>query len=470
MSAWIFFVIVAGLFVTGIFAFHLLFRCFLKQYDLQEISSCIKPHLAFAGLVLLLIGAGMGSAVFVSFEENELFGFGTKSLVIAFIAACLWSVGENMGLSGWKRALFLYGLCLIGVFGMPVADTFLFMSVPAPVVCLLGALFWMIFVLAFQRLDKIPGFSINGALSFFIFTVFLSFFFAQMPFLFGLASVALFVLSISTNAFFNQPATQVFRRLPCAPIGFLWGFFLTYEAVNGAAFGAIITTGYYIFEFVQAMCWSIWRTHRVSPLSSPFLTELVVKENASDSQISRFIAMRSALFGALGIIATIAGGIIGWWEYSVFFIIIFVDMYRRLSDWNAPQVRLRDLFTDLKSGVRELGSEFKKLSLKNEIEQSDKVKKEHKKSIQMRPVKAQVSLQDSFALPLVSKQTVGRLKAAGAANKPRGQSIKKQQKRINRTQAKKSTLSKIQKKTTKRLQKKNIKKTSLSKGVSRRKA
>ncbi len=353
MSFVMFFAVLGGLFLISMVGYRVVFHLTHAKTAIQtgNVSVVLSATMA---LPLVLWG---GALIIPTVWWQAPLG----TVLTAVVCAGAWGIVQMRELPIKTRALVLFGLSFAAAWGITVPPDSFLGSVSPVVVHAFMAVVATVFIGMFVWLDRIPGFNVNATAGFLLLMTVMGAFFHKIPSWTVAAAAFLWILAVPLNVFvgIHGPARCIFGI-----VGFLWGFLLMVLTVYGLTGAGFVTAGYYVFEVVFVVLFTAITARRLAMLSDSFLTEQAMQAYPNDPKLSRFIMMRSLLFGAIGIVFAVTSFQTGVLVYTVCLGIMCVDLYRRLADWGAPKVRLRDLFSDMKNGVRALVQEAGRLPLK----------------------------------------------------------------------------------------------------------
>lgn len=351
MSFVLFFAVFIGLFLMCLTGYRLISFVFKKYFPITDTIRYQIAQLSAIGWMVLLLGI-------IMCLPNT---FWTAPLGLIGVLACAlgWAFVLIRGGCFKTSWPILFILCFIASYLCPVgAENISSLSI---VTHLLTAVFGTMMVALFTWLDRVPSFNVNATVGFLMLIGVMSLLFhTTVPWL-AVLGAFLWVTAIPLNAFIGP---ELKGRGAFAGVLFLWGFLLMTLAINGFASSAVVAGGYYLFEGMFSVLASIITAKRIAGADVPFLTERVAMAFPNDKKLTQFILFRSLLFAGIGVVFAVSSIQTYAWGYLVCLGIVAVDLYRRLNNWGQPKIRFKDLFSDMKQGVRALAKEATHLPLK----------------------------------------------------------------------------------------------------------
>lgn len=365
MSFVLFFAVFIGLFLVCLAGYRLISFVFKNYFPITDTTRYQIAQLSAIGWMVVLLGAIM------CIPDT----FWTAPIGVIGVLACAlgWAFVLIRGSTFKTAGPILFALCFISSYMCPVGAE----NTPSlPVVThLLTALFGTITVALFTWLDRVPSFNVNATAGFLMLLGVMSLLFhTTVPWL-AVLGAFLWITAVPLNAFIGP---EFKGRGAFGGVLFLWGFLLMTLAINGFTASAIVAGGYYLFEGMFAVLTSIITAKRIVAPDVPFLTERVAVRFPNDKKLTQFILLRSLLFAGIGVVFAVSSVQMYVWGYLVCLGIVAVDLYRRLNNWGQPKVRFKDLFFDMKQGVRALAKEVTNIPLKEKtgtLKSAPKLKK-----------------------------------------------------------------------------------------------
>ncbi|MDR2902314.1 MAG: hypothetical protein LBU87_04320 [Lactobacillales bacterium] len=362
MTFWVFLILLIGLFFTSVFIFQVQASSIRKIQTKAGAIPLPVARLSVGCVVPLLLLVSM-----YVLNQND-FSVHYITFVGAILFGIVWTAISCTTHSKGFRSLLLFLLCFLSVCLFPETMAIYKMSpLPPVMVQVLLALFWAGFVLMFEKLDRVPFLSVSTTLCFLIFFAFYIGLFNALPFFWIYLITILWALSLVQNAFLQIRFDKEFGRSSFSFVGFIWGYFLIMVAVDGAPVASVILASYYLFEIILAVMFTLIHTKRVWPVGERFMIEkLLAAHPNSVKKIMKFITMRSILIAMIAVLAAVLKTSVGSVFYILCLLIVFIEMYSKMTAWQTKKIGYRDVINDVKTGFKELKNEINRLPMKKQ--------------------------------------------------------------------------------------------------------
>ncbi len=345
--------VAGGLFLGGIAVFQGLFMG-LKRFGTHGASQTAGQGAsavvaAVAGL-LLLSAFSLIPAAGESVLKNAVLiavGYGTFFAAGAVFFKNAMSKAVFLFLTLWGALLFVPESFSPGQVGP-------FFSIVLRAVL---AFFATLFVVMFEKTDRVAGLSVAVTASFAFFFLLLNGLGQAVPVYGACVASLLWIGSLPFNVYAQAYQRLGLSRQSFSLIGFLWGFLFALLALKGFGEAALLATAYYWLEALFVAGCAVWALKTGGACS--FMVEKAMAQTDDTRAVLKFVFSRSLILAALGLLSVLSKGAIGWAVYAACVAIVALDMGRRCRVWNQPKVRLRDLVGDMKAGVSALAQEAK---------------------------------------------------------------------------------------------------------------
>ncbi len=299
---------------------------------LLGVAFCLYPfqeHTDFIFLVLLTLGLGIPLL-------NEYVGFSKKSgLILLFL------------------------LCFLGSLLLPPPSFFVEHDLSIlwyPI----AAIGWFLFIFLMRIFEKIP---FMGMILFF--SLFLGFFFvfSKIPDLHYV--ILLFVvLLLASTVYLKVSGFFLLGSSVTSYLAYIAGFFCVWIASLGGCVALPIFLAYPLMEVLIVIVLSLLSIRKQVVFGDSFLIERALRLSTTPQKVLSYVFFMNLLFVSLGALSTkqnvpllpayLATGI------------FLTDIFVRLRSSGKPQVRFKDVFSDLKEGMRVLREEMAHIPLKTE--------------------------------------------------------------------------------------------------------
>lgn len=210
----------------------------------------------------------------------------------------------------------------------------------------------------FALLDRVPLLSLAMALAFVLCFLFLGFFTHFLPIGFVLFSMILLMAQTGVAFCLNRFIPFRLGDNAAWAFGFMWSFCTAYFIANDQTALGLSFYAYPVFELIYCLI-ATWFGTKTLALSAPFLIERALATNVHLSRLfrwtflSRFICL---VFIGLG------ASLMPSYIWTVLLAIVLIDIYVKFTGWDKPQLRMRDVWADLKTGLTEVKNQIRQPS------------------------------------------------------------------------------------------------------------
>ena len=308
-----------------------------NEEDIQKLDMTLGISTALPLLLFSFISAVL---------KPSAFGF--LCVYLASILSCLIVIGFFKKHSVRTQLLGLTLLCFIGTFFLPCSV--LVQGLVGLGVQFLITLFWMLFLYAFIQVDRVPFLSAWLSLGYMVFALLMFDSHAEG----SISNFAVILLSFSLGIVFYL-RTVIAPRLGVTAsifIGFLWGFFASYPMAIGHYATSLYAGGYLFLEVAYATLFTLILTKTIFPIQAPFLIERALLTEVKQDKALQFVMLMNIVLCWMGFFQIRSVASFSMRLGMLAFVLFFIAY--KLLQWGKKRVRFRDLFSDVKQGMREL--------------------------------------------------------------------------------------------------------------------
>lgn len=303
---------------------------------------------------------------------NISFFIGTKIMIPPYMQTILFLSGGALfsmpflfqkSLKIQLPILFLF--CFVGTVLIPLNNSIWTSEISIWGFRIIGAICWMLFLLMNTTLDRIPLFTyITNTALLIILAISATTFVPLLNPVFFYLFFLLIVLNMITFYIFQKSNILIYTFPLAFLLSWIMGFALLLITANGKIAYIPIVFGYNIMEIIIAIGINVYLYRRLFPIMVPFIIEKAYANNLPIKKIIKKIFYTSLLLGFLGIFGVYSDKALVFPTY-VLAIIVLINAYMSFSN-NLEKPTIRGLFKDIKTGVKTLSIEMKKLPLKQE--------------------------------------------------------------------------------------------------------
>lgn len=378
--------------------------------------------LVYIGVFLMGV---FGAKWSVSFAKSH--HKGDETLPLGMVVLISSFIGMSFFLSDTRGAdtFFLYALMAIGLVLMVLFDgkmTAIGYAIGSIVLCFvctyflptmpmigdgIGGIFWR-FALAigwsfalwvFLKMDRIPFFSMTFSIAFAFFYFLLANVSHRVPDIFSILALLLLSIQVGVNWYLKGVSLPVLGRVAGAFVGFIWGGLTIYVVAKGYVTQALILYAYPMMEVLWALLVCVAVSQRFEP-AYPYMIEQALSKNIQPDKVLKNVTKWLVVMACLAYLSVVNVNL----STGVFYVcagILMINACMRLTSWGqwgAKGPRWRDMFKDLKSGLKQAKEELSKLPLK-EVKEQFNVSKRKTQPIQRACEKKTVNMKrDDYAL------------------------------------------------------------------------
>ncbi len=245
--------------------------------------------------------------------------------------------------------------------------------------CFPLALVWMGFMVMINTLDRV---TLLGFLSLSSLTIGMALLaspaFLFFPSEFNAVFLSLLFLLLGLIYYLKNNGCFILGQ----PVVFFISYLLGYMGIQLFALGkgvyAPIFVAYELFEILFAMGANFWLYKKLTPIQVPFFIERALATGIAPGKALRRVFMWCLVFAALGlmIVRMPTSHAVSFYLLTAFMLTV---PYMQLKDWGRPKVRFRDLFSDIKQGVKVGIDSFKEELNETTLKKQGKTPKKKKK-------------------------------------------------------------------------------------------
>lgn len=280
-------------------------------------------------------------------------------LVLLTLGLAIPLLNEQIGFSKKNGFTLLFLLCLLGALLLPPPSFFIEHDLSI-VWYPFAAIGWFLFVFLMRIFERIP---FMGMILFF--SLFLGFFFvfSKIPDLHYV--ILLFVVLLLVSTVYLKVSGFLFLGSSVTSyLAYITGFFCVWIASSGGFSALPIFLAYPLMEVLIVIILSLISIRKQVVFGDSFLIERALRLSAMPQKVLSYVFFMNLLFVSLGALSTkqnvpllpayLATGI------------FLTDIFVRLRSSGKPQVGFKEVFSDLKEGLKVLRQEMTHVPLKKE--------------------------------------------------------------------------------------------------------
>ncbi len=338
-----------GLFCAGV-RFYLAPLLSRKTGDLAPffLSMCAVPLL---GIILYC----------ANYLANCVIGMPVEPylVIITFLGMC----AGVATLFDFKKPIFSWGiigaLCVAGVLLLPDNASLFTDPILGIFYCLFASILWLGVIFMFYALDRVPLFSFISFMCLFLgVCMFSSRIFPLLNDSFYMfASISLLAL-LSATYMLKKYHIYVLLKPLVVFFAYLIGFVGVYLA--GMGYGAYLPVfvGYQLLEIGMALGATFLLTHKIYPLTAPFAIENAMAKNMNINKILQKTFFLCFILMCTAFITMKNGGRAYIFAYGLTAMLAY-NLYLIFQKWGEKQPKLKEVYADLKMGMKELKTQVK---------------------------------------------------------------------------------------------------------------
>lgn len=352
LSLVIMFAVALGVMVGVVFGFALLNRCCSSSDPTQDIRPFLLSIVLTA--VSFIIGLVYAARVEILLPYLSVF-LGAMALLLMTLK------GQGASREGGYFLVCLCGVCLLPS-DLPLIAVMPWVMYPA-----LGLSLYMMMRL-FMIMDRVPNLSLitlmaQGVLLYFLTRL------TILPVWFASTMFYLFFAIVAAAQTMKLISGKTILGLFAAPVvGWELGMIWVWVMAQGYPALPAVVFGYDLLEVIIATALTLKITGRVCPLAVPFLIEQAQMVATKEQKLSRYMLVMLILLSLIGLAMTgdNTKNYYSWRWLMICQGVVLLGFWMRLRNWGQAQPRLRDLWGDLKQGLREVKKEMTTVPLKKE--------------------------------------------------------------------------------------------------------
>lgn len=310
--------------------------------------------------MVLLVSSFLGVSFFLHDTAGNVSFFMYSLLAMGLILMVLFDC--RLPVKGYVLSSFV--LCFVSTYFFPSLSVG--HEILTQILVRLGlTVGWMMLIWVFVQMDKVPFFSMTFSIAFALFYFLMANVSHKVPDIFSVFALLFLSAQVGINWYLKRLQMPVLGRIAGVFAGFVWGGLTIYVVGQGYITQAVLLYAYPMMEVLWSTIVCISLYQRFEP-AYPYMVQMALSKNIQPDKVLKSVTKWMCVMACLAYLSVVNVNL-SEISFYVAGLILMMNACMRLTSWGqwgAKGPRLRDMFKDLKAGLKQAKDELSKLPLK----------------------------------------------------------------------------------------------------------